>query len=176
MTDFELLKRAAANDHQAFAELVQRYQAKVAGTINGMLGKSAEADDVAQEVFIRFYQALPNFRGEAALGTYLTRMAINLSLNALKRRRRLLFAPANENEPGAETATSVTEHKEIVQHALQQLAPKLRAVAVLRLIEGYSTEETAAILGIPRGTALSRLSYARQKLKAFLTPFLEEDR
>lgn len=179
MTDQELLKRSAANDHQAFAELVRRYQDKVAGTVNGMLGKSVEADDVAQEVFIRFYQALPRFRGEAAVGTYLTRIAINLSLNALKRRkrRRFLFATADESAVAiAETATSATEQKEIVSRALQSLDPKMRAVAVLRLVDGYSTEETAAILGIPRGTVLSRLSAARQKLKEFLTPFFEEER
>ncbi|RMH54101.1 MAG: sigma-70 family RNA polymerase sigma factor, partial [Bacteroidetes bacterium] len=87
-SDETLVARARQGDEQAFRNLVERYESTVAATVIGMLGAGPEAEDVGQETFIRFYRALHQFRGEAAVGTYLTRIAINLSLNALKRRRR----------------------------------------------------------------------------------------
>ena len=87
-TDSALIDRARAGDETAFRTLVERYESQVAATVVGMLGPSEEADDVGQETFVRFYQALGKFRGEAALGTYLTRIAMNLSLNAIKRRQK----------------------------------------------------------------------------------------
>ena len=86
--DTALIDRARAGDEAAFRGLVERYESQVAATVVGMLGPGDEADDVGQETFVRFYQALSKFRGEAALGTYLTRIAMNLSLNAIKRRQR----------------------------------------------------------------------------------------
>ena len=86
-SDEELLRSARAGDEEAFRSLVERYEHKVAATVIGMLGPGDEADDVGQETFIRFYRAMGNYRGEARLGTYITRIAINLSLKALKRRR-----------------------------------------------------------------------------------------
>src|SRR5512147_1312303 len=88
VTDKELLHRARSGDHKAFARLVQRYESRVAATVKGMLGSTDESEDIGQEVFIRFYHALHAFREEASLGTYLTRIAINLSLDELQRRKR----------------------------------------------------------------------------------------
>ena len=181
MTDRELIEQAKAGNSKAFEELVKRYEPHVAAVVVGMLGDRQEADDVGQEVFVRFYRSLDRFRGEAALGTYLTRIAINLSLNELKRRkrRRLLFRRSDEalqiasSDP--EDAIASRETKALVQRAIQQLDPVFRSVLVLRLIEGYSTEETADLLGIPLGTVLSRLSRAQKRLKEILTPFVQEE-
>src|SRR5436305_3723705 len=87
-TDAELIARARAGDDRAFATLVDRYEGAVATTVIGMLGPGDDADDVGQETFIRFHRALGSFRGESSLKTYLVHIAMNLSLNALKRRRR----------------------------------------------------------------------------------------
>lgn len=180
MTDQELIARARDGDNHAFAELVKRYESQVAAVVIGMLGNSDAADDVGQEVFIRFYKALRSFRGDAALGTYLTRIAINLSLNELKRRkrRRLFFSKSENEKPILEIATDEKpesfENHELVQTALQKLEPGFRAVVVLRLIEGYSTEETAQALKLPLGTVLSRLSRAQKKLQEYLRPFIQE--
>ena len=87
-SDLELTRRARDGDDHAFRELVDRYESRVAATVVGMLGPGPDAEDVGQETFIRFHAALGRFRGEAALGTYLTRIAINLSLNASKRRQK----------------------------------------------------------------------------------------
>jgi RNA polymerase sigma-70 factor (ECF subfamily) len=180
LTDHDLIARARGGDNHAFAELVKRYESQVAAVVIGMLGNSAAADDVGQEVFIRFYKALRSFHGDAALGTYLTRIAINLSLNELKRRkRRRFFFSKSENEKSlaeiqADEQPDSFESQQLVQQALQKLEPEFRAVVVLRLIEGYSTEETAKALKLPLGTVLSRLSRAQKKLQEYLRPFIEE--
>lgn len=180
MTDQQLLEQARAGDNKAFEQLVKRYESQVAATVIGMLGKCDAADDVGQEVFIRFYKGLDKFRGEASLGTYLTRIAMNLSLNELKRRnRRQLFFKKPEGEltdAAISPDDSIMRHEtqELVQNAIQKLEPGFRAVIVLRLIEGYSTGETAEILKIPRGTVLSRLARAQKKLREILTPFIKE--
>src|SRR5689334_7387911 len=101
-TDAELIARARAGDDRAFAVLVDRYERAVAATVIGMLGPGDDADDVGQETFIRFHRALGNFRGESSLKTYLVHIAMNLSLNALKRRRRsvLRFVSRDEQNDG----------------------------------------------------------------------------
>ncbi len=156
----------------------------MASTINGMLGSGPEADDVGQEVFIRFYQSLDRFREEAKVGTYLTRMAINASIDALRRRkrwhRRFLSRDAPDvelEEPAIEGHQVIDQNERIrlVRRAVKKLKPDHRAVVVLRLIDGYSTKETADILGIPSGTVLSRLSRATDRLEVLLHPYLDND-
>jgi len=173
--DLELINQARKGDQQAFAGLVRRYESLVARTVIGMLGNVPEADDVGQEVFIRFYHAMDKFRGDAALGTYLVRIAINLSLNELKKRKKVVDITgwqgtdyqvedmmAGEDEPGKADA------HETVHKALETLEPKFRSVVVLRMIEGYDTKETAEILEIPLGTVLSRLTRAQKQLRKVL--------
>ena len=174
----ELLRRARDGDHDAFRTLVERYEPVVAVTVTSMLGPGHEAEDVGQETFIRFYKALSDFREEASLKTYLTRIAINLSLNALKRRKRFMARfssapsepglPDNELDP-AERLEHL-ETRDRVRRAIDRLAPNHRAVVTLRLIEGYSTRETAEMLGVPMGTVLSRLSRALESLRRHLQP------
>lgn len=181
MTEHELIKQAKAGDPHAFEQLVKKYESQVAATVIGMLGKCQAADDVGQEVFIRFYKYLTSFREDSALGTYLTRIAINLSLNELKRRKRRRFFLGSSEEDEKDIAVdpddsiNKRENQKLVQNAIQKLEPNFRAVIVLRLIEGHSTEETAKILNIPLGTVLSRLSRAQKKLKKYLTPYLQEE-
>lgn len=172
-----LVERAKNNDRQAFRQLVQRHEQQVRATVMGMLGPVAEADDVAQEVFIRFYKALDNFRGDAQVATYLSRIAINLSLNELKRRqrrqKRFLFWQREDQslpEPADENANpSRMENQEVVHKALQYVEEEFRAVIVLRLLEGYSVKETAELLQIPMGTVASRLTRGLDRLKEVLS-------
>lgn len=182
MTDQELIKQAREGNNQAFEQIVKKYESQVAATVIGMLGKCYAADDVGQEVFIRFHKSINRFREDASLGTYLTRIAINLSLNELQRRNRRLsfFSKSEENgitEPcnNPDDEVALNERQELVQNAIQKLESKFRSVIVLRLIRGYSTEEAAEILNIPLGTVLSRLSRAHKKLKKQLTPFIQEE-
>ena len=173
--DLKLLKQAREGDHTAFARIVEKYEPVVANTVIGMLGNTAEADDVGQEVFIRFYRSLNDFWGDSRLGTYLTRIAINLSLNELKRKKRsvALFTQGQQDagyddlsDQGREQ--EIKDNNEIVYRALNMLESKFRSVVVLRMIERYSTRETAEILEIPLGTVLSRLARAQKQLKKIL--------
>jgi RNA polymerase sigma-70 factor, ECF subfamily len=173
-SDEDLVKAAKNGDMRAFGVIVERNEGKVAGVVKSMLGDTHEAMDVGQEVFIRFYKALEKFKGQSSISTYLLRIAINLSLNELNRRkkRNSLF---RTEEAGLHVSAEHTQNDldEAVRHEVDKLDPDFKAVVILRMIEGYSTEETADILKIPMGTALSRLSRAQKKLKTMLSKYLD---
>ena len=178
MDDAHILTEIKNGNDTVFKDLINRYEGLVSATIFGMIGKCSEADDIGQEVFIRFYKSIDNFRGDSTIGTYLTRIAINLSLNEIKRRKRRshLFLHSDDSLDNIEDRDNnpeSDENREFIQRAIQELDPKFRSVIVLRLIDGYSTEETAKILKVPIGTVLSRLARAQQKLKEILSPMLE---
>ena len=177
-----LVARARKGDRAAFREIVERYEGLVAATVIGMLGRGPEAEDVGQQTFIRFYKALDQYRGEGGLAPYLTRIAVNLSLNALdkrkRRRKRFVSHDAREwFEPASDGARDLRRfnEEELIHGAIQQLNPIHRSVVVLRLMNGYSTKETAEMLDIPVGTVLSRLYRAQENLRELLGPYMEED-
>ncbi|MBS1949761.1 MAG: hypothetical protein OJF59_002613 [Cytophagales bacterium] len=173
-SDQELVQNTLTGDLSAFKTLVNRHEGKVAGVVRSMLGQTAEAEDVGQEVFIRFYESLGKFRGDSAVSTYLTRIAINLSLNELKRRKRRFSLFASDDEATHVKAKDETHDlNEMLDMEFKRLEPEFRTVATLRLVEGYSTEETAEILNLPMGTVMSRLARAQKKLKEGLSKYLE---
>ena len=182
LSDNDLLSATRSGDDLAFRTLVERYESAVAGVVIGMLGPGADADDVGQETFIRFHRAPDQFRGDATLGTYLRRIAMNLSLNALKRRKRfhwrLLSRDAPDSapiEPAVEAYDPErTERRDMVRWAVGALSETHRPVVVLRLLEERSTSETAEILQIPPGTVMSRLSRGIAELKRLLAPYMKE--
>jgi RNA polymerase sigma-70 factor (ECF subfamily) len=170
-----LVKASLDGDKKAFGEIVSRYQKMVARTVKGMLGDSVFAEDIGQEVFIKLYYSLPEFRGEAKLSTYIQKIAVNLTLNEIKRRKRFfsMFSQKGNNEMYEyEVADYDTEERkeaaEIVNKALMAMNPKFRIIVTMRMLQGYSTKETAEILDLPLGTVLSRLSRAQVQLKSIL--------
>jgi RNA polymerase sigma-70 factor, ECF subfamily len=171
----ELVKASVNGDKKAFEEIVERYRKMVARTIKGMLWDSAFAEDIGQEVFIKLYFSLADFRGEAKLSTYIQKIAVNLTLNELKRRRRVssLFSQKGDDEisglyiPDSD-AGEKNEAVEIVNKALMALDPDFRIVVVMRMLQGYSTKETSEILDLPVGTVLSRLFRAQTQLRIIL--------
>ncbi len=176
-SDTQLLANARRGDDEAFAALVRRYQEQVGRIAIRMLGPGGrdDAEDVSQETFVRFHRGLDQFRGDAAIGTYLTRITINLALNALKRRRwqlaRFVRRDANETEPSDELAVETrdelvaAEQRAALEAALGRLDDRHRSVVVLRILEGYSTQHTADLLGLPGGTVMSRLARGLAKLQ-----------
>lgn len=174
--DEHLVSLTLNGSSQAFGEIIRRYESMVARTVKGMVGNIQQADDVGQETFIRLYNSLSEFRGESRLGTYIQRIAINLSLNEIKRKGRaksLFLQSDSEDDPDRFDLASYdsempADAKEIVGIALTKLNPEFRAVVTLRMLQGYSTKETAEILDMPLGTVLSRLSRARDQLKEIL--------
>ena len=174
-SDEDLVNVSRSGNMGAFKMLVERHEGKVAGVVKSMLGDTPEALDVGQETFIRFYESMDKFKGDSSVSTYVIRIAINLSLNEIKRRKRksLFFRPLEDGHH-VNTPDTQLDTKEIVMMEVSKLEPEFRAVVTLRLIEGYSTEETATLLEIPLGTVLSRLSRAQKKLKIALTKHIEQ--
>jgi RNA polymerase sigma-70 factor, ECF subfamily len=171
----ELLKASLSGDKLAFGEIVTRYQGMVARTVKGMIGDTVFAEDIGQEVFIKLFHSLREFRGEAKLSTYIQKIAVNLTLNEIKRRKRFIsmFSQKGNNEMYEfEVADTDTEERkdtsEIVRKALKMLDPKFRIIVMMRMLQGYSTKETSEILELPLGTVLSRLSRAQEQLKNIL--------
>ncbi len=181
--DTDLVMHARDGDMHAFRKLVERYEEDIAATVVAMLGPTGEVDDVVQEVFIRFYDALSKFRGESSVRTYLKRIAINRTLDVLRKRKRFFARFVSRDvegyrfdEAGPDGGETIDrmERRALVHRAIQALPPRHREVVVLRLIEGYSTQETAELLGIAYGTVLSRLSRAQVRLKRLLTPYMDQ--
>jgi len=175
LDDSELVTASLKGDKTAFGEIVTRYQKMVARTVKGMLGDSVYSEDIGQEVFIKLFYSLSDFRGEAKLSTYIQKIAVNLTLNEIKRRKKFfsMFSQKGNNEMYEfEVADHDTEGKkeasEIVYKALNRMDPKFRIIVTMRMLQGYSTKETAEILDLPLGTVLSRLSRAQEQLKSIL--------
>ncbi len=171
----ELVTASLNGDKRAFGEIVTRHQKMVARTVKGMLGDSVFADDIGQEVFIKLYNSLSEFRGDAKLSTYIQKIAVNLTLNEIKRRKRFfsMFSQRGNNEMYEfEVADRDDEERkeasELVNKALLAMDPKFRIILTMRMLQGYSTKETAEILDLPLGTVLSRLSRAQEQLRNIL--------
>jgi RNA polymerase sigma-70 factor (ECF subfamily) len=187
-----LAERAIAGDVGAFDALVTGYADRVFGVAYRILGDRAEAEDLAQEVFVALYHSLKTFRGESRLSTWIYRITKNRCLNRLKflKRRRFgtnadvddpalrerLVDPATD-ERGQKTADRVLEGRDtaaFVQRFLDELPDEQRTLVVLRDIEDLSYEEIVEITGLPLGTVKSRLHRARAALAVLLTPHLDD--
>ncbi|MEA1885663.1 MAG: sigma-70 family RNA polymerase sigma factor [Bacteroidota bacterium] len=174
--DLDLVHRTLDGDEQAFVEIIRRYENMVARTVKGMLGDMQQAEDVGQDTFIRLYKSLRDFRGDSKLSTYIQRIAINQSLNEIRRKKRFLslFFQSDDKEDMTEIDLQSGDEertkdiKDYVNLAISKLEPEFRSVVILRSIQGYSTKETAEILDVPLGTVLSRLSRAKEQLKELL--------
>lgn len=179
-----LVKRAQKNDLAAFEELVRIYQNKVFALCVNLAGNRDDAQDLAQEAFIRAYKALASFRNEADFGTWLHRITVNVWLNHKRKKssqQMLSLDEPYQSEDGDSLKREVAaedgdplqllEQKEfsnMVYTALKTLSGEHRAVLVLREIEGYSYDEVAQMLGCTLGTVKSRLSRAREAMRRSL--------
>ena len=177
--DAALLARLRTGDTRAFEELVTTYQHRLFGVALRMLGSRAEAEEIAQETFLRAHRALGEFRGEARLGTWLYAIASRLCLNRLAAAARRHEAPdetALQQQPAeGGDAAAVLEQRELqaaLHDAVAALPEERRIVVVLRDLEGLAYEEIAEVLGLPLNTVRSRLHRARLDLKAKLERWL----
>lgn len=173
-----LVARLRRGDGRAFEELVIAYQHRVFGVALRMLGNRAEAEEVAQETFLRAHRALPEFRGEARLHTWLYAIASRLCLNRLASPDRRLvrgddeaLAAAAAGEPSAAAMLERAELDAAVRDAIAALPEDRRIVVVLRDLEGLSYEDIAEALGLELNTVRSRLHRARLDLKSKLERF-----
>lgn len=187
-SDLSLVQRVQRGDKSAFDVLVRKYQHKVVKLVMRYMRDPADAEDVAQEAFIKAYRALPQFRGDSAFYTWLYRIAINTAKNAIVSRDRspvefdldlqdaegsydMQARLADTETPEALALTD--EIRTIVNRSIDSLPEDLRTAIVLRELEGLSYEEIAATMECPVGTVRSRIFRAREAIDRKLAEVFE---
>ena len=184
----ELLRRAKSGELTAYDDLVRRYQERVYATIYHMTSNHEDANDLAQETFIKAYQALKSFKGDSSFFTWLYRIAVNKTINHLKQRKRRNYISLNDLDLNAEhdpdivalisektprREAGLAELQEKLNAAMQKLSEVHRMVVTLHDVQGLSHDEISQMMGCNVGTVRSRLFYARQQLQAYLSDYLK---
>jgi RNA polymerase sigma factor (sigma-70 family) len=186
MLEGDLVKRARHGDLDAYDELVKRYQERIYATIYHMTSNHEDANDLAQDSFIKAFQALKSFRGGSSFYTWIYRIAVNKTINFLKQRKHKhhfslndldfntehnpdLVALISDKTPVREVG--LTELQKKLNEALMRLSEPHRMVVVLHDVQGQSHDEIAEIMDCNIGTVRSRLFYARQQLQGYLAEY-----
>jgi RNA polymerase sigma-70 factor (ECF subfamily) len=187
-SDLVLVKRVQRGDKTAFDLLVRKYQHKVVKLVLRYVRNPAEAEDIAQEAFIKAYRALPQFRGDSAFYTWMYRIAINTAKNSLASRDRSPIrydldlndpeeshsVQAKLQDPDTPEGMALTEEiRQIVNSAIDALPEELKTAIVLRELDGLSYEEIAAAMECPVGTVRSRIFRAREAIDKRLREVFE---
>jgi RNA polymerase sigma-70 factor (ECF subfamily) len=185
--DWAIVQRVQNGEVSAFNQLVQKYRQSLFSIIYNMTGNREDATDIAQEVFIKAFQSIKQFRGQASFYTWLYRIAVNSSITFIKRAKKQRFInyeTIDETLVSSEileyfTAKTKTEKgallkelQEKLNEALQKLSPKHRIVVILHEVEGMNHKEIADITKTSEGTVRSRLHYAKRMLQAFLLDYV----
>jgi RNA polymerase sigma-70 factor (ECF subfamily) len=188
--DRRLVRAAQKGDQGAFRQLVERYQRRVYQLALGMMKDADEAMDISQETFVRVHRYLPTFKGDSSFFTWTYRIAMNLCLDAQRRRNRgeridvsegdeaeieAAMDPPSAALAGPQRAALNSELKDKIEDALAGLSENHRAILLLREVEGLSYEELAKVLGIRKGTVMSRLFHARLKMQKKLREYLGDE-
>lgn len=183
-----LVNRARSGDLSAYDELVRRYQERIYATVYHMTANHEDANDLAQESFIKAYHSLHAFKGDSSFFTWLYRIAVNKTINFLKQRKKRVHLSLNdldfnvEHDPSLVSLISeqtprrevkLAELQEKLNEALQKLSEAHRLAVILHDVQGLSHEEIGQIMGCNTGTVRSRLFYARQQLQAHLSDYLK---
>jgi RNA polymerase sigma-70 factor (ECF subfamily) len=183
-----LVRKARLGDLEAYDELVRRYQERIYGTIYHMTANHEDANDLAQESFIKAFQALKSFKGGSSFYTWLYRIAVNKTINFLKQRKNRIHMSLNdldfntEHDPDLVALISEkTPHREVnlaelqekLNEAMLKLSEPHRLVVVLHDVQGMAHDEIAKVMDCNIGTVRSRLFYARQQLQALLSDYLK---
>jgi RNA polymerase sigma-70 factor (ECF subfamily) len=183
-----LVKRARQGDLGAYDELVRRYQERIYSTVYHMTSNHEDANDLAQEAFIKAYQALKSFKGGSSFYTWVYRIAVNKTINFLKQRKNKAHMSLDDLDFNAEhdpdlvalisdktprREINLAELHEKLNEAMQKLSEPHRLVVTLHDVQGLSHEEIAEIMDCNIGTVRSRLFYARQQLQAYLSDYLK---
>jgi len=186
--EMELVRRARQGDLAAYDELVRRYQERIYATIYHMTSNHEDANDLAQEAFIKGFHALKSFKGGSSFYTWVYRIAINKTINFLKQRKNKMQMSLDDLDFNAEhdpdlvalisektprRDISMNELQEKLNEAMQKLSESHRLVVTLHDVQGLSHEEIAKIMDCNIGTVRSRLFYARQQMQAYLSDYLK---
>ena len=186
--DIELVRRAKLGDGPAYEDLVRKYQERIYATVYHMTANHEDANDLAQETFIKAYTALKSFKGDSSFYTWVYRIAVNKTINFLKQRKNKAHMSLNdidfnaENDPDMVALVSdrtprrdvgLAELQEKLNGAMLKLSAVHRLVVTLHDVQGLSHEEIGKMMDCNVGTVRSRLFYARQQLQAYLSDYLK---
>lgn len=185
--DWVIVQRVQNGEVSAFNQLVQKYRQSLFSIIYNMTGNREDATDIAQEAFIKAFQSIKQFRGQASFYTWIYRIAVNSSITFIKRAKKQrfinyetidetlvssdileYFTAKTKTEKGA----LLKELQEKLNEALQKLSPKHRIVVILHEVEGMNHKEIADITKTSEGTVRSRLHYAKKMLQAYLQEYI----
>ena len=182
----ELVARAQQQDLDAYGALVARYRRKIYGLVYNMTSNKEDTEDLVQDIFIKVYASLPKFRGMSSFYTWVYRIAVNKTINFVRKRKRRQAYSLNDIDQSIEHTeeylhltskespfrdTAINELQEKLNEALMTLSEKHRSVVVMHDIQGMPHDQIAEILGCSSGTVRSRLFYARRQLQAELSDF-----
>jgi len=176
--EIEWMARIRDGDMEAFRCLVEAHQARVVGTISKMLGSDAEAEDLAQQVFIRIWKSAPRYQPTAKFTTWLFRITRNLVFNELRRKRHFVDQadempePAERRDQEPDKVLMEGELQSAIQNAIDQLPESQRLAIILRRYEGMAYEEIAAVMGTTVPAVKSILFRARAELRERLEKYL----
>ncbi|MGH7034314.1 MAG: RNA polymerase sigma factor [Stellaceae bacterium] len=184
LAETDLIRRARARDEEAIRAIIQRHNGRLYRVARGILRDDAEAEDALQDAYLKAFSHLDGFRGEAGIGTWLSRIVINEALARLRRRRSTIDWSAvnagavasaevvklsqNGARPDPERALAQSQIRRLLEDAIDRLPEEFRLVLLSRAVEEMSIEETAAVLGILPETVKTRLHRARRQLRAAL--------
>ncbi len=184
LSDADLVALVQGGDTTAFRGLVERFQGRIYAHIYGMIRNREEARDLTQESFVKAFRNIGGFRREAKFTTWLYRIASNVTIDHIRKQRRMRTTEFDERIGHADQGDEVWEPDHLkrspgrdlqrqrlygrIMAAMQKLPDDQRQVVLLREIEGFSYREIAETMGIPEGTVMSRLFYARKKLQVLL--------
>ena len=175
-TDQITIRRAINGDESALRAIWTQHAPRIDALVRRLVGDPDQAADVAQEVWIQIFRALPGYRGDSQFSTWAHRIAVNRTLNALRSLRRVsrIEVDIEEDSFSVEHDGDRSMLAQTIDEAVQKLSPGARHVFVLHDVEGYTHEEIAAELGITSGGSKSQLFKARAKLRRLLAPLMDE--
>jgi len=186
--EMDLVRKSQRGDLAAYDELVRRYQERIYATIYHMTSNHEDANDLAQDAFIKAYQAIRSFKGGSSFYTWVYRIAVNKTINFLKQRKARTHMSLNDLDFNAEhdpdllalisdktprREAGLSELQKKLNEAMQKLSESHRLVVTLHDVQGVPHEEIAQIMDCNVGTVRSRLFYARQQLQGYLSDYLK---
>ena len=181
----ELISRCKQGDQEALKEIFNQYHKKVYSIAYGVVREREDALDIVQEVFIKLYRSIRNFKGQSKFYTYLYRMAMNTAIDHSRKKGRSLFSSLDQmegfqpSESAEKRPDSILLYKELegrVKAALEKLPADQRMALIFREVEGLSYQEMAETMGCSIGTVMSRLHYARKKIRELLKSDTQEEK